>query len=86
MLEKFGTDVMTFFKQADIERGGYVIENRRGEREFHNLTSLSVGVVPVKPRVFKSHRDIAVVAAEAKKMAKKMHGNSLYINQRDYAK
>jgi len=43
-------------------------------------------VVPVKPRVFKSHRDIAVVAAEAKKMAKKMHGNSLYINQRDYAK
>ena len=86
MLEKFGTDVMSFFKQADIERGGYVIENRRGEREFHNLTSLSVGGLPVKPGVFKSHRDIAVVATEAKKMAKKVHGNSLYINQRDYAK
>lgn len=85
ILEQFGADVITFFKQADIDRGGYVIENRRGEKEFHNLTSLSVGVVPVKPKTFKSHRDIAVVAAEAKKMAKKIHGNSLFINQRDYA-
>ena len=86
MLEKFGTDAMTFFKPIDIERGGFVVENRRGEREFHNLTSISVGAVPVKPGVFKSHRDIAVIASESKKMAKKTPGNSLYINQRDYAK
>ena len=86
LLEKFGVEVMSFFKQPDIERGGYVIENRRGEKEFHNLTSLSIGVVPVQPNIFKSHRDIAAVAAEAKKMAKKTHGNSMYINQRDYAK
>ena len=86
MLEKFGADVMSFFKPQDIERGGYVVENRRGEKEFHNLTSLSIGALPVKSKVFKSHRDIAVVAAESKKMAKKIHGNSLYINQREYAK
>ncbi len=86
MLKRFGVDVMSFFNQQDIERGGYVADNRRGEKEFHNLSSLSVGAVPVKPKVFKSYRDIAVVAAESKKMAKKLHGNSLYINQRDYAK
>ena len=86
ILERFGADVMSFFAQQDIDRGGYVTENRRGEKEFHNLSSLSVGAVPVQPKVFKSHRDIAAVAAESKKMAKKMHGNSLYINQRDYAK
>ncbi len=86
MLEKFGMDVMSFFNPLDVDRGGYVTENRRGEKEFHNLTTLSVGAVPVKPKVFKSHRDIAVVAAESKKMAKKVHGNSLFINQRDYAK
>jgi len=85
MLERFGVDVMTFFNPHDVERGGYVTENRRGEKEFHNLTTLSVGAVPIKQRVFKSHRDIAVVAAESKKMAKKMHGNSLFINQRNYA-
>ena len=85
MLERFGADVMSFFNAHDVERGGYVTENRRGEKEFHNLTSLSVGAVPVKPGVFQSHRDIAVIAAESKKMAKKMHGNSLFINQRNYA-
>lgn len=86
MLENFGVNVTSFFNPQDIERGGYVTENRRGEREFHQLTSLSAGVVPVKPGTFKSHRDIAVVATESKKMAKKMHGNSLFINQRNYAK
>jgi EAL domain-containing protein (putative c-di-GMP-specific phosphodiesterase class I)/GGDEF domain-containing protein len=86
ILERFGADVMPFFNPNDVERGGYVIENRRGEKEFHNLTSLSIGAFPVKPKIFKSHRDIALVASESKKMSKKMHGNSLFINQRDYAK
>lgn len=85
MLEKFGVDAMSFFEPQDAERGGYVAENRRGEKEFHKLTSISIGAVPVKPGVFKSHHDIAVVAAESKKMAKKMSGNSLFINLRNYA-
>jgi len=84
ILEEFGKNVMSFFAPNDVERGGYITENRRGEKEFHNLTSLSIGVVPVKPMVFKSHRDIAVVAAESKKMAKKTPGNSLFVNQRNY--
>ena len=84
ILERFGADVMSFFNPQDVDRGGYIVENRRGEKEFHNLTSLSIGALPVKPGAFKSHRDIAIVAAESKKMAKKMHGNSLYINQRNY--
>lgn len=85
LLERFGENVMSFFDPNDVERGGYITENRRGEKEFHKLTSLSVGAVPIQPNVFISHRDIAVVAAESKKMAKKMHGNSLFINQRNYA-
>ena len=86
ILERFGVDVMTFFNPHDIERGGYDTENRKGEKEFHKLTSLSIGAVPVRPKSFKSHRDVAIVATESKKMAKKMHGNSLFINQRDYSK
>ena len=86
MLDRFGTDVMSFFDPQDVERGGYVADNRRGEKEFHNLSSLSVGAVPVSPNTFRSHRDIAAVAAESKKMAKKIHGNSLFINQRSYTK
>ena len=82
ILENFGVNVKSFFDPGDLERGGYVTENRRGEKEFQKLTSLSVGAVPVKPKQFESHRDIAVVAAESKKMAKKMPDNSLFINRR----
>ena len=85
MLEHFGKEVMSFFTPQDIERGGYVTENRRGEVEFHNLASISIGAVRVRPGMFSSHREIASVAAESKKMAKKIHGNSLFINQRSYA-
>lgn len=85
MLQRFGQDVMSFFNPSDITRGGYIIENRRGEKEFHNLTSLSIGIVPVEPKEFKSHRDVAVVAAQSKKMAKKIQGNSLFIDQRSYS-
>ncbi len=85
ILNKFGMSAVSFFEPADIERGGYIAENRRGEKEFHNLTTLSIGVVPVKPGMFKSHRNIAVIASESKKMAKSTHGNSMFINQRNYA-
>lgn len=84
MLERFESEVKTFFSASDIERGGYIAENRRGEKEFHTLVSLSIGAVIVEPRTFGSHKEIAVVATESKKMAKKVRGNSLYVNQRHY--
>jgi len=83
-LEKFGATVISFFSVSDNERGGYVMENRRGEKEFNALTSLSIGAVKVGPGVFSSHMEVSTVAAEAKKMAKKISGNSLYINLRNY--
>ncbi|MBU1980428.1 MAG: EAL domain-containing protein, partial [Gammaproteobacteria bacterium] len=83
-LEKFGAAVIPFFSVSDNERGGYVVENRRGEKEFNALTSLSIGAVKVGPGVFSSHMEVSTVAAEAKKMAKKISGNSLYINLRSY--
>ena len=83
-LEKFSAAVVSFFSVSDNERGGYVTENRRGEKEFNALTSLSIGAVKVAPGMFSSHMEVATVAADAKKMAKKIPGNSLYINLRNY--
>jgi len=83
-LEKFGAAVIPFFSISDNERGGYVTENRRGEKEFNALTSLSIGAVKVTPGMFSSHMEVSTVAADAKKMAKKILGNSLYINKRSY--
>lgn len=83
-LENFGAAVIPFFSISDNERGGYVTENRRGEKEFNALTSLSIGAVKVSPGMFSSHMEVSSVAADAKKMAKKMAGNSLYVNMRSY--
>jgi GGDEF domain-containing protein/EAL domain-containing protein (putative c-di-GMP-specific phosphodiesterase class I) len=83
-LRMFGEEILGFFSRDDIERGGYVTENRKGEMEFHALTSLSIGVAEVRPGAFRSHLEVSVVAAEVKKKAKAIKGNSLYANQRAY--
>ena len=83
-LRIFAEEVLGFFSHDDVERGGYVTENRKGEMEFHPLTSLSIGVTQVTSGAFRSHLDVSVVAAEVKKKAKSIKGNSLYVNQRSY--
>ncbi|MFA7241847.1 MAG: GGDEF domain-containing protein [Sulfuricellaceae bacterium] len=83
-LGKFGAAVTRFFSAEDREKGGYITENRHGEKEFHALTSLSIGATKVEAGMFKSHMEISTVAAETKKMAKKIPGNSLYVNNRRY--
>jgi len=83
-LRLFGEEILGFFSRDDVDRGGYVTENRKGELEFHALTSLSIGVAEAPPGAFRSHLEVSVVAAEVKKKAKAMKGNSLYANQRAY--
>lgn len=83
-LRMFGEEILGFFSHDDVERGGYVTENRKGAMEFHPLTSLSIGVTEVKPGIFRSHLDVAVVAAEVKRKAKGISGNSLYVNKRTH--
>lgn len=84
VLRLFGEEVLGFFSRDDIDRGGYVTENRKGIMEFHALVSLSIGVVEASPGMFRSHLEISVVAAEVKKKAKGIKGNSFYANKRVY--
>ncbi|MDX8378626.1 MAG: GGDEF domain-containing protein [Gallionella sp.] len=83
-LKNFEEKVKCFFSTPDLEAGGYVTENRKGEKEFHCITSLSIGVVEVQPEMFNSALDLSVAATESKKKAKKIPGNSLYVNERAY--
>ena len=83
ILEMFGECVQDFFSVEDRERGGYVTEDRQGKRMFHPLTSLSLGVIKVMPGLFTSLHQVAAAAAEAKKQAKKIPGNSLFMERRE---
>jgi hypothetical protein len=49
---------------------------------FYSLISLSLGAIKVEPHQYYSHHQIATSAAEAKKQAKKIHGNSLFLDRR----
>jgi diguanylate cyclase (GGDEF)-like protein len=83
ILESFKKTVPNYYKDEDIKAGGIYTENRVGEKCFFPMTSLSVGLVsPASTSQCQSHVDIADLASEAKKMAKKIEGNSFFINQR----
>lgn len=82
VLQCFSLRSRTLFASRHVEEGGYFSEDRCGHTVFHPLPSLSIGVVPVQPGLFQSHHDVATAAAVAKKMAKKIHGNSLFVERR----
>lgn len=82
ILAQFAPAILEFYSEEDRARGGYLSEDRQGKKVFYSLISLSLGAIKVEPRQYYSHHQIATAAAEAKKQAKKIHGNSLFLDRR----
>lgn len=82
MLEEFRQYAPTLYSKADIDRGGIVTEDRRGKKMKHDILSLSVGAVMVEGGQYQSYHEISAAAAVAKKQAKKIPGNSLFVERR----
>jgi GGDEF domain-containing protein len=82
-LRTFEQAASLMFKEEHLVAGGYNSEGRDGKVKFHPLTSLSIGVIQVTPRQFMSHHEVSAAMSEAKKMAKKIQGNSLFVEQRN---
>jgi len=82
MLARFDRESQTLFNTEHVEAGGYRSEDRRGTMTFHTLVSLSIGAVLVDPEHFHLHQEVARAASEAKSLAKRMEGSSLFIDQR----
>lgn len=83
VLAKFAEAIPTLFKPKHVIDGGYLSENRQGQKVFHPLVSLSIGAVVVEPGVFSSHQAISTLTTDAKKQAKNLPGNSLFIERRN---
>ncbi|MGZ8270286.1 MAG: EAL domain-containing protein [Methylophilus sp.] len=71
-----------FYDKKDVELGGINVEDRMGNIHFYPFGSLSIGAVKVQPENFKSHHEVAGAMNTAKKQAKKMVGNSLFLDRR----
>ncbi|NDI84085.1 EAL domain-containing protein [Undibacterium sp. B2R-29] len=82
ILDSFALEIQDFYSNEDRERGGYLSEDRQGKKVFYPLVSLSLGVVKAQDRQFYSHHQISLAASDAKKQAKKIHGNSLFVDRR----
>lgn len=82
ILAEFELGAREFYSIEDRERGGYISEDRQGMKVFYALMSLSLGVIKVEARQYYSHHQIAMAATDAKKQAKKIHGNSLFLDRR----
>ena len=85
MLDDFAAAILAFYSVDDCERGGYISEDRQGKKVFYSLISLSLGVIKVSAHQYYTHHQIATQAAEAKRQAKKIHGNSLFLDRRQAA-
>ena len=82
VLDAFAAAIPQHYTSEHRARGGFASEDRRGRTVFHPLVSVSLGALRVEPGRFVSHHQIASAAAEAKRQAKKIPGNSLFIERR----
>lgn len=82
VLERFAESSKRFYSDEELTRGGIEVEDRQGNRTFQPFISISIGAVIAEPGYFSSAHDISSAAAIAKKQAKKIMGNALFIERR----
>jgi diguanylate cyclase (GGDEF)-like protein len=82
VLAEFDVQVDACFRDEHRSAGGFTVTGRNGEVAFFPLTTVSIGVLNVEPGQYPSHHEVASAAAEAKHMAKKLPGSSLFVERR----
>ncbi len=83
VLSTFQKKAPNLYSEEDRLAGGINSYDRKGNSCFFPLLSLSIGIVNADAMLnCQSHIDIADLAAEAKHQAKKIEGNSYFINRR----
>ncbi|MDY0190893.1 MAG: GGDEF domain-containing protein [Desulfuromonas sp.] len=83
MLDDFARQVVDLYDEEHRLAGGIDAKDRRGANTFFPIASVSVGATFYDGHcsVCTQH-DIAYLSSEAKKQAKKIVGNSLFVNRR----
>ncbi len=82
VLDRFLAATAYLYKPVHLLKGGYFAANRQGAEVFHGLVSISLGVVEVGVDMSYSGHQIAELAASVKTEAKKIPGNSLFVERR----
>jgi diguanylate cyclase (GGDEF)-like protein len=70
IVASFNQKALSLFDAEALAVGGIEAEDRQGVRRFFRCTTLSIGVVPVRPGAFTRSEQVATAAAAAKHKAK----------------
>lgn len=82
MLQQFDQAIPSFYTEEDQARHGILAFDRRGESTFFSMLSLSIGLVLPDPQACYSHHDVAAMASEAKRQAKRLTGSTVFVDRR----
>jgi len=83
VLQQFAEQIPYLYSEQDQASGGIETEDRKGNKVFYPMLSLSIGVVCAESGRFASHLEVAAAASIAKSQAKKITGNSLFLERRE---
>ena len=81
---EFDKFAVTYYNEIDAERGFVEVANRKGIMEQFPLTSISIAVVEVDYKHFKSTLEIGEIGAQVKHQAKTVLGSTYVINRRKF--
>lgn len=82
ILRSFEVMAPGFYEEADRLKGGIQTENRQNSVTFFPFVSVSIAVKPVTDTATCRALDIAAELSELKHQAKKIPGNSLFVERR----
>ena len=79
--DKYAVD---YYNEVDVERGYVEVANRRGIIEQFPLTTISIAVLEVDSKIYKTTLEIGEVAGQIKHKAKAVLGSTYVINRRRF--
>jgi diguanylate cyclase (GGDEF)-like protein len=86
ILDLFEKGVVDYYDNEAIRNNGIYSHDRCGNVCFFSILSVAIGVVSPDPLTCLSHHDVAALATDAKREAKKKGGNTLFISRRENPK
>lgn len=81
---EFDKYTVDFYNEVDVERGYVEVANRRGIIEQFPLTSISIAVLEVDSKIYKTTLEIGEMAGQIKHQAKTIPGSTYVINRRRF--
>ncbi len=81
---EFDKYAIDFYNKDDVERGFVEVANRRGIIEQFPLTTISIAVLEIDPRIYKTTLEIGEMAGQIKHQAKTILGSTYVINRRRF--